>query len=604
VLKGKFLRGAIYTAVALWLVTFALYGLHAFERAENILYDAVYQHVSPVDTRIVIIGIDEASIAALGQWPWPRRLMAEMMDILAEGGAAAVGLDVEYDTPSRETGEDERFARAIGQADNVVLPVRGLFKRRTTIASGGYTQADELVLPVEPLRAARLGHVNGLPEYDDVVRRALLNLSCDGVMYPSLAYALYETSRERLGLPNVKSDIPIDAAGRYYISYTGRAGWYHPLSFSDVYEGKVPARYFADKIVLIGLYAHGLARDWHFTAIDGGQATYGVEIHANILQQLLAGRFLHDLPPFAGYTLFALFTVAAAVLFIFFRPRPGLAGLAALLALHGGVIGYMVRSGTVAQMVYTPFFCFLAYFAILLWHYAQTRANESRVRSTFGRYMAPSVIKKILDEGEDGLRLGGQRRHVTVLFVDIRGFTPMSEAAPPEEVVHILNEYLDLVATCIHRHGGTLDKFIGDAAMALWNAPYDTKDHATAAVRAALAMQREAVPLERALSEKYGQTVHFGIGIHTGEAIIGNIGASFRMDYTAIGDTVNTAARLEANAKASQILLSRAVADSLEESVITPRYLGKLQVKGKNEEIEVFEAGGDGQGTEGSVMMQ
>ena len=589
-LKGKSLRGAILTAAALWLIFAALHLLNSFERMENALYDNLYQHVTQVDTRIVLIGIDETSISALGRWPWPRDIMAETLEKLAGGGAAAIGIDVEYDTPSREKGEDERLAQALESAGNVVLPVRGLFTQRTAPTSDGIMQADEIVKPIELFRAATLAHVNGLPESDDVVRRALLNISCEGVAYPSLAYALYETSRESLGLPEIVGDIPTDAAGRYYVEYTGRAGWYHPLSFSDVYEGKVPPTYFKDKIVLIGMYAQGIARDWHFTAIDGERATYGIEIHANMLQQLLEGNFPREMNPYLGLIVFALFTLAAAALFVLCKPRAGLAALAALLAAYAVLAYLMVRAGIVMQMLYAPVFCLLAYFAALIWHYAQTRADEARVRGTFGRYMAPAIVKKILDEGVDNLMLGGQSRHVTVLFVDIRGFTQMSEAAQPAEVVQILNEFLDLAASCIHRHGGTLDKFIGDCAMAIWNAPYDMEDYTLEAVRAALDMQRESVPLEQMLLEKYGRSVRFGIGINSGEAIIGNIGASFRMDYTAIGDTVNTASRLESNAKPGQILISRATADILGDSEISLNSLGRLKVKGKSEEIEIFEA--------------
>ena len=588
-LKGKSLRGAAFTAAALWIAVCALYVFNTLQRVENTLYDALYQHTSQADARIVIIGIDEESIAGLGQWPWPRGMMAEVVDKLAQGGAAAVGIDVEYDTPGRDADEDDLLIKSIENAGNVVLPVRGLFRSRTTGASGGHMEADELVMPIERLRTAWLAHANGLPENDDVVRRALLNLSYDGVVYRSLAYVLYDMSRERLGLPDIIDDIPIDATGRYYIDYTGRAGWYHPISFLDVYNGNVPPEYFRDKIVLIGMYAHGIARDWHFTAIDGEQATYGVEIHANMLQQFLKGSFTRDAAPIADFVLFALFTLLAAVLFIRFGPRIGLAALAVLLAADAGVVFIMIQSGYVLKISYTPVFCVLAYFAVLIWHYTQIRINEARVRGTFSRYMAPPVIKKILDEGEDGLKLGGQSRYVTLLFVDIRGFTSISEAAPPGEVVQILNEFLDLVASCIHRHGGTLDKFIGDAAMAIWNAPYDTKDYTLAAVNAAIDMQREAAPLEKKLFDKYGRSVRFGIGINTGEAIIGNIGASFRMDYTAIGDTVNTAARLESNANPGQILISRAVVDMLGDSGIELNNLGMLKVKGKNEEVEVFE---------------
>jgi adenylate cyclase len=407
----------------------------------------------------------------------------------------------------------------------------------------------------------------------------------------SLSYEMYDIYSG--GTADI-ADIPA-SAGQYYIKFTATSGFYYHLSFADVYEGNIPPQYFKDKLVLIGVYgADGLAKDMFFTAIDSHHETYGVEIHANLLQQFIEGNYIQDSPVLLDAGIFALFSLAAAFLFVRFKPRPGLAMLLVLLAGYAGVIYLTVSMKYVVQMIYAPAFCLLAYVAALVWHYIQTKMNEARIRSTFGKYMAPAVVKKILDEGEEGLKLGGQRRAVTVLFVDIRGFTPLSEAAQPEEIVQILNEYLDLVASCIHRYGGTLDKFIGDAAMAIWGAPYDMPGHALAAVNAAKAMRSESAVLEQKLADRYGKSVRFGIGINSGDAIIGNIGASFRMDYTAIGDTVNTAARLESNAKPGQILLSQAAADNLvgedgESEKINLNFLGGLKVKGREEEVQIYE---------------
>ena len=584
-LRGKMRRRAAITVAALWLVFALCYFLNAFERVENVIYDKLYQRVSPVDSRIVIIGIDDRSIEQIGQWPWSREVMADVVDTLTDGGAAAIGIDVLFDTPGRDPAEDERLAEALSRSDVVVLPVSGLFKTR---GAEHPRQASELVQPLEMFRATRYGHVNGLTTTSDgVVRRAMLDLRCDdGLSYHSLAYELYDLYSGGTADP---SYVPVNNAGDYYITFTGRAGWYHPISFSDVYEGIVAPQYFKDKLVLIGLYAQGVAKDWQFTAIDGKWPTYGVEIHANLLQQLIEGNFIRSAPVWCGFGLFALFSLAASVLFIRQKPRAGLALLVALLAAHCGAIYLIARSGWVTGMVCAPVFILLAYVASLIWHYTQTRLNEIRVRGTFGKYMAPPVIEKILEEGEDGLKLGGQRRTVTILFVDIRGFTPLSESSPPEEIVQILNEYLDLAASCIHRFGGTLDKFIGDAAMAIWGAPYDMPDHAGAAVRAAVAMREESAVLEQKLLEKVGKSVRFGIGINTGDAVIGNIGASFRMDYTAIGDAVNTAARLESKASPGQILVSKATVDLAEDEGASFSPLGGMSVKGKSEEIEVFE---------------
>jgi len=591
--RGKQKKGAVLTVVVLWLVFAAFYVSGSFEKAENILYDALYNPVPEApsaDARIVIVGVDDSSIERLGQWPWPRGKMAALLDILAEGGAAAVGIDILYDTPDHSPDGDALLGGAIERAENVVLAVSSpasTFDRKKRTASGVF-EADRLIVPIETLRSARLGHVNGLPEGDGIMRRAQLCFYHRDKLYNSLAYELYDIYTG--GMANA-IDIPTDPAGRYYIKFTATSGYYYHISFADVLEGKVPARYFKDKLVLVGVYAaEGLAGDWQYTSIDSHHPTYGVEIHANLLQQLLEGKFIRDLPLGLDIGVFLLFSLAAAFLFIRQKPKTGLVWLAVLLFCHAGVLYAAVKTGYVMQMLYAPAFCLVAYVAALVWHYIQTKMEEARIRGTFGRYMAPSVIKKILDEGEEGLKLGGQRLDVTVLFADIRGFTPLSESVRPEEAVQILNEYLDLAAGCIHKYGGTLDKFIGDAAMAIWGAPYPMAGHTKAALDAALELRARSEEQNRRVEEKYGKTVRFGIGINAGEAVIGNIGSVFRMDYTAIGDTVNTAARLESNAKPGQILVSKAAADNLVGENDKLNFLGGLKVKGKEEEVLVYEA--------------
>jgi adenylate cyclase len=228
------------------------------------------------------------------------------------------------------------------------------------------------------------------------------------------------------------------------------------------------------------------------------------------------------------------------------------------------------------------------YIAILAEKFIAEQLEKKRVTDVFGKYVAPQIVDEILKEGETGLKLGGTRRDITVLFVDIRGFTPLSESAEPEEVVSILNQYLSLCAEAIFAYGGTLDKYIGDATMALFNAPLDLEDHQLRAVQTALAMQEGAKPLQEKLEKEFGKVVRFGVGIHTGPAIVGNIGADFRMDYTAIGDTVNTSARLESNSKPGQILISSEVYGYVKEHVEVTD-LGLIQVKGKAQGVQVYQ---------------
>ena len=223
----------------------------------------------------------------------------------------------------------------------------------------------------------------------------------------------------------------------------------------------------------------------------------------------------------------------------------------------------------------------------LAFNYIQAALAKHRVTTRFKKYVAPEIVNEILKEGTDSLKLGGKLTQIAVLFVDVRGFTSMSEKLDPEQLVAVLNRYLGLISECILKNGGTLDKFIGDAAMAFWGAPLRDDDYVFKAVQAAADMAAGSAALAEELERLYGRSVSFGIGIHMGPAVVGNIGSPQRMDYTAIGDTVNTAERLEANAKGGNIYISRAVAEALEGRIrVTP--LGKIQLKGKEEGFEVF----------------
>ena len=223
-------------------------------------------------------------------------------------------------------------------------------------------------------------------------------------------------------------------------------------------------------------------------------------------------------------------------------------------------------------------------------NYVRTAVEKRRVTATFQRYVAPEIVSELLKEGSGAEELGGKLCKIAVLFVDIRGFTAMSEALTPEEVVRILNRYLSLTTSCIFENGGTLDKFVGDCTMAFWGAPLPQEDSIYKAVKTAFDMMEKSRELQTVLQEKFGRTVSFGIGIHYGEAVVGNIGAKNRMDYTAIGDTVNTAARLESNAPGGCIYVSREVADALKDRVRFTSLGDSVRLKGKAAGFEVLRA--------------
>ena len=219
--------------------------------------------------------------------------------------------------------------------------------------------------------------------------------------------------------------------------------------------------------------------------------------------------------------------------------------------------------------------------------YFGEKLRRKKVLATFKKYVAPQIVDKISKDGTYELKLGGEKRNIAVLFVDIRGFTPMSESLNPEQVVSILNEYLALTTDSVLSNEGTLDKFIGDATMAVFNAPFDLEDYIYKAILTALAIRDGSDKLAARLQEKFGKTISYGIGVNCGDAVVGNIGCEFRMDYTAIGDTVNTAARLESRAKAGEILISEAVYREVENR-IEAECVGEMELKGKSRAVNVY----------------
>ena len=246
--------------------------------------------------------------------------------------------------------------------------------------------------------------------------------------------------------------------------------------------------------------------------------------------------------------------------------------------------------GIILSPLYVSACITILYIVSVAFNYIRAALEKRRVTSTFQRYVAPEIVHELLEEGGEATELGGRECEIAVLFVDIRGFTTMSEKLEPARVVEILNEYLTLTTDCVFKNHGTLDKFVGDCTMAFWGAPLPQEDCIFKAVKAGFDMIEGAKSLSQELKERYGETVDFGVGVNFGKAVVGNIGAKNRMDYTAIGDTVNTAARLEANAPGGKIYVSRAVADALQGRVRFESLGDTIQLKGKAAGFEILSA--------------
>ena len=588
---------AVLSGVLAAAVLTALAALGVLDTADYVLSDALYQSRSAADGEIVIIGIDDRAIEELGPYSqWGREVIAQVLDALNQSEdcrPAAIGLDILYAGES-DPDIDGWLAESAGRYGNVAAASVAEFG--TAVAedgAGGYRLDSFSMLkfeePYEALRAATTqGHINAMLDKDGILRHHLLRYtSPDGRDVPSLALALAQMYQDYRGLGAVALP-PVDANNFWYVPMCGIPGDFdESISVADLINGDVPADYFAGKIVLIGPYTIGL-QDNYVTSIDHSQQMFGVEFQANAVQALLWGEYKREAGN--GLQLAALFVLLLAGMWGFWR-RKMLVATVLWAALAGGWIALclgLYRAGWVLHILWVPAGMTVLYVGCLAVNYVQAAAERRQVTNTFKRYVAPEIVNEILKEGTEHLELGGKLTTVAVLFVDVRGFTTMSEMLEPPQVVAILNRYLSLISDCILRNGGTLDKFVGDAAMAFWGAPLPQEDFIMHACQAAVDMVRGSEALSKELMEQFGRTVSFGIGIHVGEAVVGNIGSPQRMDYTAIGDTVNTSARLEANAPGGTIYISRAVADALEGRVRTTSLGGSIKLKGKKDGFEIL----------------
>lgn len=574
-------------AVITCVFVFFIYN-QSFQKVELQLQDQLMQEERGIDYRIAILAIDDASLQTIGQWPWSRDVHAALINQL-NGHAAVVGFDITFPLASNNPADDEKLINAVADADNVVLARYGMFDK---FSQRGMIESIGLSDPFSSLSdtGATLGHLNTFPDDDGVVRNALLRFSHQGEIVESFSYVIAQKYAEKMGETLKFDERALNSIEQFHISYAGGPGQFEVIPYSVVVNGTVPAEYFEDRIVLIGPYTVGIKDDF-LTPMDQKQSMYGVEIHANIIQNLLEGNFKKEL---AWYWNALILITISLLAYAICRLKSPIVSLVALIVVAAGFLfgaKQLYNAGFIIAIVYVLLLLAALYISAVAYNYVLELAERKRITSIFGRYVAPQVVDEILKNGEDGLKLGGSRKEVTVLFVDIRGFTTLSESVEPEEIVEILNEYLDLTANCVFDYGGTLDKFIGDATMAIYNAPLPLEDHAMQAVRSAWAMKEKSVALQQKLEERFGKSVQFGIGIHCGPAVIGNIGSKTRMDYTAIGDTVNTAARLESNAKPGQIILSEAIYTQVQDR-IAANTLGEIHVKGKVQGIPIYELEG------------
>jgi adenylate cyclase len=595
----------VLALLALLAAALEIFGLQLLAPLENRLLDSFVRwhalRLAP-DPDIVIVDIDEKSLARMqqiaGSWPWPRAVHAELIEGLAAQQPRAIVFDILFTEPDKFRPEsDALFVQAAVRHPLSYFPMVRLAPRddanfppvATLAAQLGISQrpgadpnARIALLPplVLPPEAWRTGTINFLEDADGVGRRYGLRTVAHGWEVPSLPARVARDLGWR-----------VPDADDMVLAWRGPKGAFRHVSYSDLYEDFNRARpqrrqdEFRGKLVLVGTAASGL-QDLRVTPVDTLQP--GVEILATALDNLKNGRSMRRAAPSVLAT--AALALIALLAWAFARnldaSRTGLALLVASLMLLSAswlAAGELLLVPLLAPLAAAWTFYFAAAGAAYL---RERRAREEAI-ALFSRFVNPHVVKQLLERG--GLEGAGQSRQVTLLFSDIRGFTTLSESRPPQEVVALLNRYFALQVDVVFRHGGSLDKFIGDAIMAFWGAPLDDPEHARHAVACALDMA-DTLQIFKAELGPDVKSFDIGIGIHSGPAVVGLIGSEKRREYTSIGDTVNLASRIEGLTKEAgrRILVSRETMEHCG-TVFDFVSCGTFKVKGRAQEVELFE---------------
>jgi adenylate cyclase len=485
-----------------------------------------------------------------------------------------------------------------------VVRLRDTTSSQVPLVSAGGIERN---LPEISQAAAGDGYFNMIPDPDGTVRwfpmavlyggeffapMSLVTLSHAGGKIPmAITLSRWGVDEIRLG----RQTVPVDRYGRMLINYLGGQGIIPTYSAQDLLNGTLPADALKDKVVVVGATAVGIY-DLRVTPFSG---TFpGVEVQATIMDNMLRGNFIRT-PPFA-LIIMLLILVALAVILGLLLPRLSAAWalISTLIIMEGYVgINYVLftRQGLQLELFYPLVLIVLIYLGVTMQRFLAEERERERIRKTFESYVAPAVVQEMLKHPEQ-LRLGGERREISVLFTDIRGFTSMSENLDPEALVKLLHDFLNPMSNIIINQGGTIDKYMGDAIMALFGAPLVQKDHPRLACRAALEMVASLEALNQTWTEQGRPPLKVGVGVNTGPVAVGNMGSDRLFDYTAIGDNVNLASRLEGLNKyyGTNILISDTTAQALKNGFLL-RDIDFVKVKGKAQAARIYELLGEGE---------
>jgi adenylate cyclase len=620
------------------------------ETAERKSLDWRFRNFTPpgqASRDIVIVALDDDSFALrdfrenFGRWPVRRKLYAGLVHYLNQWGAKVIALDIIFQGPDPHEGDDALFARALAEKPNVVLAntlnlagardadpasAENLRRRVEALAIEVRLEAPLALRPYSGIdlsqdefldAAPRGGCITIQADADGPVRSVSPFFQFRDRFLPSFPLAIAAMALGQKPSIAVRGgpvldfagrQVPLSSDGRMLVRWYGGQGSYPyysawkvfnaALAFENGGQPDLPPETFKDKIVLIGVTA-AAAGDVKPTAFSDIFA--GVEVHATVLDNLLQGRFLREAGK--GWTALAIFGLALLAASVVYLTNSALIYTLAAIALglaYGALTGTLFRGSGVWLAMVSPLVAgTLSFTGSTLTRYATEGREKSRYRKTLLKYIAPQLVDTIMqDVAWEDLR--AEKRHLTVLFSDIRGFTSISEKMPPEVVIQTLNEHLNMMVSMVFKHGGTLDKFIGDCVMAYWGAPLAQPNHAELAARTALEMVEGLEKLNKKWQSEGRPVLKIGVGLNTGEMLFGNIGSEQRMDFTVMGDNVNLGSRLESATKElhATIVISEATYHEIRDQAEV-RPLGTITVKGKEQPVVVYELLGMKQGSGG-----
>jgi adenylate cyclase len=573
-------------AVLCWTIAMLVSLTPPWKQLEFKLLDSMMVASAPNKSAfpITLVGIDEASFSELKlQWPWPRRLHAELVDRLAAAGAAVIVFDVVFAEPSNKE-DDKRFADSIHRAGNVVLAADRVYRESSSVRQW---------LRLDPLKSftdagAQVGLAAVTLDPDLVIRQI-----------PESGDALWRTAADLLIQQHPEITPNLTPSPGSLIRYVGGDHTFPYVSYHEVVNptGSIPEDFFKDQVVIIGRDVkaspdvESAQADLFATPFlaSTGWLMPGVEVHANLIETALARNAINSVPSGAIAALLAIAVAASAITMRRWKPLwSALGGILLAAGIAAAVWGVFLKwhlwvpGGSSLAVI--P----LMYVSLGGWSYLTEQVRRKEITRTFSLYVTPQVVDYMIAHPER-IKLGGERRELTLMFTDLKGFTTISEMLSPEQVTNLLNRYFTEMTDIVLEYHGTVCTFIGDAIMAFWGAPLDDDDKAYRAVETAILMQKAMNALRANFAKEGLPPIYMRIGIHSGAAIVGNLGSAKRFDYTAIGDDVNLAARLEGTNKlyGTEILVSGDTALQIKERIAL-RPVDRVIVKGKSQAVEIF----------------